>query len=159
VGYNVDLFLGINRSGREMVVFTIFPSQFWFLNTNQIISCPGIGVEWKFRSAGLRKSFPTTRVGVEQMSAQEPPSEPPASSSKPDDASTSESVPLLSEHQDGDASMDTSPDEPQPPEETWDDIPEDVRNAGVEEIITRTRLIDNDIRVCLFLFLRDRVMM
>jgi len=86
------------------------------------------------------------------MSAQEPPSEPPSSSNKPDDASTSESAPLLAEHNDddggsGDASMDISPD--QPPEETWDDIPEDVRNAGVEEIITRARLIDNDIRVCI----------
>lgn len=79
------------------------------------------------------------------MSAQEPPSEPP-SSSKPDDAPASESTPLLSEDQDGDAPMDTSSD--QPPEETWEDIPEDVRSAGVEEIITRTRLIDNDIRVC-----------
>ncbi|KAF8319708.1 26S proteasome subunit P45 [Clavulina sp. PMI_390] len=41
--------------------------------------------------------------------------------------------------------MDTTPE--QPPEETWEDIPEDVRNAAVDEITTRTRLIDNDIRV------------
>lgn len=80
----------------------------------------------------------------EYMSSQEPPNGPPASS-KPEDASASESTPLLVDTQDGEAAMDTTPD--QPPEETWEDIPEDVRNAGVDEITTRARLIDNDIRV------------
>jgi len=41
--------------------------------------------------------------------------------------------------------MDTTPD--QPAEETWDDIPEDVLNATTDEISTRIRLIDNDIKV------------
>ena len=43
--------------------------------------------------------------------------------------------------------MDTTPD--QPPEETWDDIPEDIMTLTTDEIQTRTRLIDNDIKVCL----------
>ncbi|CAE6381477.1 unnamed protein product [Rhizoctonia solani] len=33
------------------------------------------------------------------------------------------------------------------PEDTFEDIPEDIRNAPVEDINTRTRLIDNDIKV------------
>lgn len=42
--------------------------------------------------------------------------------------------------------MDTTPDE-QPQEETWDDIPSDVKAASTEEISTRSRLIDNDVKV------------
>ena len=41
--------------------------------------------------------------------------------------------------------MDTAPD--QPPEETWDDIPEEIMALTTEEIQTRARLIDNDIKV------------
>lgn len=41
--------------------------------------------------------------------------------------------------------MDTAPD--QPPEETWDDIPEEIMALPTEDIQTRTRLIDNDIKV------------
>ena len=41
--------------------------------------------------------------------------------------------------------MDTTPD--QPPEETWDDIPEEIKALTTEEILTRIRLIDNDIKV------------
>lgn len=78
------------------------------------------------------------------MSSQEPPNGAPASS-KPADASASESAPLLAETHDGDAEMDMTPDEPVV--ETWEDIPDDVRNSAVDEISTRTRLIDNDIRV------------
>ncbi|CAE7115551.1 unnamed protein product [Rhizoctonia solani] len=33
------------------------------------------------------------------------------------------------------------------PEDTFEDIPDDIRNAPVEDISTRTRLIDNDIKV------------
>ncbi|CAE6511507.1 unnamed protein product [Rhizoctonia solani] len=33
------------------------------------------------------------------------------------------------------------------PEDTFEDIPEDIKNAPVEDISTRTRLIDNDIKV------------
>ncbi|KAI0345988.1 26S proteasome subunit P45 [Trametopsis cervina] len=41
--------------------------------------------------------------------------------------------------------MDTTPD--QPPEEKWEDIPEDILGLPTEDIATRTRLIDNDLRV------------
>jgi hypothetical protein len=41
--------------------------------------------------------------------------------------------------------MDTTPD--QPPVETWDDIPEDVMALPTDEILTRVRLLDNDIKV------------
>jgi 26S proteasome regulatory subunit T5 len=41
--------------------------------------------------------------------------------------------------------MDTTPD--QPPEETWDDIPEEIMELDTEDILTRIRLIDNDIKV------------
>lgn len=43
--------------------------------------------------------------------------------------------------------MDTSPD--QPAEETWADIPEEIMGLNTDEIFTRTRLIENDIKVCL----------
>lgn len=104
---------------------------------------------WRTRRTAVLVEAPAYAISSQQraskdMSSQEPPSEPPAPS-KQEDAPVSESTPLLAEQQDGDASMDTTPD--QPPEETWEDIPEDVRNAGVDEISTRARLIDNDIRV------------
>ncbi|KAI0276490.1 26S proteasome subunit P45 [Russula aff. rugulosa BPL654] len=41
--------------------------------------------------------------------------------------------------------MDTTPD--QPAEETWDDIPEEIMELDTEDILTRIRLIDNDIKV------------
>ena len=41
--------------------------------------------------------------------------------------------------------MDTTPD--QPPEETWDDIPADILSLSTDEILTRIRLIENDIKV------------
>jgi len=41
--------------------------------------------------------------------------------------------------------MDTTPDVP--PEETWDDISPDILALGTDEILTRARLIDNDIKV------------
>lgn len=43
------------------------------------------------------------------------------------------------------AEMDTTPD--QPAEETWDDIPEDIMELETEDILTRIRLIENDIKV------------
>jgi 26S proteasome regulatory subunit T5 len=41
--------------------------------------------------------------------------------------------------------MDTADD--QPPEETWDDIPEDIMTLTTDEILTRIRLIENDMKV------------
>ena len=43
------------------------------------------------------------------------------------------------------AEMDTTPD--QPVEETWEDIPEDIMELETEDILTRIRLIENDIKV------------
>jgi 26S proteasome regulatory subunit T5 len=40
--------------------------------------------------------------------------------------------------------MDTTPD--QPPEETWADIPEDVMALSTDEVLTRIRLIENDMK-------------
>jgi 26S proteasome regulatory subunit T5 len=61
-----------------------------------------------------------------------------------------------------DAQMESAPatekteDQPQPieeevpePEDTFEDIPDDVRNAPVDDVNTRTRLIENDIKVSL----------
>jgi 26S proteasome regulatory subunit T5 len=42
--------------------------------------------------------------------------------------------------------MDTTPD--QPPEDTFTDIPEEVMALSTDEILTRMRLLDNDIKVC-----------
>lgn len=43
--------------------------------------------------------------------------------------------------------MDTTPDVPQ--EETWEDIPEDIMTLSTDEILTRIRLIENDMKVCI----------
>ena len=42
--------------------------------------------------------------------------------------------------------MDTSTDAPA--EETWDDIPGEIMSLSTDEILTRIRLIENDIKVC-----------
>ena len=76
-------------------------------------------------------------------SSEETPSQPPAGDRTPSPDPENETTNLLAEPTD--SQMDTTPD--QPPVETWDDIPDDVKNATVEEIQTRTRLIENDIRV------------
>jgi 26S proteasome regulatory subunit T5 len=71
-----------------------------------------------------------------------PPPNPPASDpAKPEEnATASQQQPPVE-----DAPMDTTPDAP--PEENWDDIPEDVFISPVEDILTRVRLIENDIKV------------
>jgi len=46
---------------------------------------------------------------------------------------------------DGTAVMDTTPDVPA--EETWEDIPEEIRSLSTDEVLTRIRLIENDIKV------------
>ena len=45
--------------------------------------------------------------------------------------------------------MDTTPEETKPIEETWDDIPEEIMALTTDEINSRIRLIENDIKVCL----------
>ena len=43
--------------------------------------------------------------------------------------------------------MDTTPEETKPVEETWDDIPEEIMALSPDEINSRIRLIENDIKV------------
>ena len=73
-----------------------------------------------------------------------PPAEHPSNNDQPNDANKSESADLSSARAEV-AEMDTTPD--QPPEETWDDIPEEIMELDTEDILTRIRLIDNDIKV------------
>ncbi|CAL1712868.1 unnamed protein product [Somion occarium] len=77
------------------------------------------------------------------MSSVQPPNPPPEDNNneKKPEASTSATNAAT---QDADL-MDTTPD--QPPEETWDDIPEEIISLSTDEILTRTRLIDNDLKV------------
>jgi 26S proteasome regulatory subunit T5 len=77
------------------------------------------------------------------MSSQ-PPSQPPQPPSNNDKAPES-STPASAASAGNDAAMDTTPD--QPPAETWADIPEDVIALPTDEILTRVRLLDNDIKV------------
>ena len=73
-----------------------------------------------------------------------PPAEHPNNNGQPSDANKSDSenpTSTLAEV----AEMDTTPD--QPPEETWDDIPEEIMDLDTEDVLTRIRLIDNDIKV------------
>jgi 26S proteasome regulatory subunit T5 len=63
---------------------------------------------------------------------------PPPPSNPPDDDQQSSQVQAEGE-------MDTTPDPPL--QETWEDIPEDVMALSTDEILTRIRLIENDIKV------------
>ncbi|KAG8961618.1 26S proteasome regulatory subunit 6A [Tulasnella sp. 419] len=74
------------------------------------------------------------------MSSTEPPRQP--QDSKPADSAASESANQASSN-----AMDTTSDQQQPAEETWDDIPDDVKTASTDDILTRMRLIDNDIKI------------
>lgn len=76
------------------------------------------------------------------MSSAPPPSNPPNNSEKKDVPPSSEAAPSQ-----GVADMDVTPEAPV--EETWDDIPEDILALSTDEIMTRTRLIENDIKVLL----------
>ena len=75
-----------------------------------------------------------------EMSSIPPPSNPPPNPEKKPEVSNS-SVPPS---QDASA-MDTTSDPPV--QETWADIPEDIMALSTDEILTRIRLIDNDIKV------------
>ncbi|OBZ71738.1 26S protease regulatory subunit 6A [Grifola frondosa] len=55
-----------------------------------------------------------------------------------------ESVPSSSTAQ---TAQDVPMDTDQPPEETWADIPEDIMALSTDEVLTRIRLIDNDLKV------------
>ncbi|KAF4577312.1 26S proteasome regulatory subunit 6A [Pleurotus pulmonarius] len=75
------------------------------------------------------------------MSSAPPPPNPPPSNpeKKPEDAPSQSSAP------NEDATMDTTPIQPE--EESWDDIPEEIMSLSTEDVLTRIRLIDNDIKV------------
>lgn len=77
------------------------------------------------------------------MSSAPPPNNPTAPNNEKQPDSTTGSA-----NAEGATAMDVSPDAP--PEETWDDIPEDIMALSNEEISTRTRLIDNDIKVPIY---------
>lgn len=83
------------------------------------------------------------------MSSAPPPGNPPTNPEKKPDGPASDAPPST---EGTPTAMDVTPDAP-PPEETWDDIPEDIRALSTDEILTRTRLIDNDIKASLFTLL------
>ncbi|KAF8645203.1 hypothetical protein AX16_008030 [Volvariella volvacea WC 439] len=74
------------------------------------------------------------------MSAAPPPNNPPTNPEKAPASGSSNAPAAASE-----GAMDTTPDVP--PEETWDDIPEEILKLSTDDIATRTRLIENDIKV------------
>ena len=80
------------------------------------------------------------------MSSTQPPNPPPQDNSN-NEKKPEESQAAVSTEE---TAMDTTPDKP--PEETWSDIPEEILNLTTDEIMTRTRLIDNDLRVRTQLF-------
>ncbi|KAL0580655.1 26S proteasome regulatory subunit 6A [Marasmius crinis-equi] len=76
------------------------------------------------------------------MSSSAPPPEQP--SNNPEKQAENASQASSKEQPQQDAAMDTAPDQT---EETWDDIPEDIMSLPTDDILTRIRLIDNDIKV------------
>lgn len=78
-----------------------------------------------------------------------PPNQPSSNLGPSKDPASSSSAPPAAV---AEATMDTAPD--QPAEETWEDIPDDVLNSTTDEIFTRIRLIENDIKVCFQNFTR-----
>jgi 26S proteasome regulatory subunit T5 len=82
--------------------------------------------------------FPTSRMS--SAPPPPPPITPPSDSNKNSDPS----APTGSSSPEG-VAMDVTPDAPG--EETWDDLPEEILTLSTDEILTRTRLIDNDIKV------------
>ena len=84
----------------------------------------------------LKRAFYTN------MSSAPPPNPPPSGNNNgksPAPPASSDSAPAP------EAAMDTTPDVPE--EETWADIPEEILQLSTDDIIQRTRLIDNDMKV------------
>ncbi|KAI0917188.1 26S proteasome regulatory subunit 6A-A [Taiwanofungus camphoratus] len=77
------------------------------------------------------------------MSSTTPPNPPPRDNSekKPKSSQSASTAPSTAQE----TAMDTTPD--QPAEETWADIPEEIMTLSTDEILTRIRLIDNDLKV------------
>lgn len=76
------------------------------------------------------------------MSSVPPPNPPSDNNEKKPETNTSAPTPATAEN----AAMDTTPDAAPPPE-TWDDIPEEILSLSTDEVLTRIRLIENDIKV------------
>ncbi|KAG6372142.1 hypothetical protein JVT61DRAFT_7932 [Boletus reticuloceps] len=74
-------------------------------------------------------------------SAPPPPPEIPPQDKQPESQPTT----TASQWAQDAAAMDTTPD--QPPEETWDVIPADILALSTDKILTRIRLIENDVKV------------
>jgi hypothetical protein len=90
----------------------------------------------------MNASLFATQKPTALMSSAQPPN-PPANN---DNGKKPEiSVPTSATPAAGDAAMDTAPDVPPP--ENWDDIPEEILSLSTDEILTRIRLIENDIKV------------
>ena len=110
-------------------------------------------IKWLTTISGIDARTPL--IHPPTMSSAQPPNQPP--NNPPTGEKPDEEQPLLGQtlpeaRPTEDAAMDTAPD--QPPEETWDDIPEEIMALTTEDIQTRTRLIDNDIKVT-FLYLTE----
>ncbi|KAI0731911.1 26S proteasome subunit P45 [Fomitopsis betulina] len=73
------------------------------------------------------------------MASQQPPTPPAGNNEKAPEPAASSSSDATQD------AMDTTPD--QPAEETWADIPEEIITLSTDEILTRIRLIDNDLKV------------
>ena len=89
-------------------------------------------------------SFATSQTTFTMSSAPPPPPEIPPQDKQPESQPTTTAPPSAQDA----AAMDTTPDHP--PEETWDDIPADILALSTDEILTRIRLIENDIKVRVF---------
>jgi len=74
------------------------------------------------------------------MSSTPPPSNPPPNPEKKGDPVDSDASVIVDT-----GTMDITDDVP--PEEIWDDISADILALNTDEILTRARLIDNDIKV------------
>ena len=96
------------------------------------------GVEYACR-VGLKSHSICISQPVHRMSSVPPDPLPPSDSNKKPDPSapTSSSAEAVA--------MDVTRDAPE--EETWSDLPEEILTLSTDEILTRTRLIDNDIKV------------
>lgn len=75
-------------------------------------------------------------------SSQPPPGHPGPSDNKP--SSSTDATSSTQPAADADK-MEVTPAEP--PAETWSDLPEELLTASADEIVSRRRLIENDIRV------------
>lgn len=77
------------------------------------------------------------------MSSAQPPEQPPSRNDQKPEPSSSNAASTVQLTTEAD-SMEVTPE---PPAETWSDIPEELLTAPADDIISRRRLIENEIRV------------